>query len=308
MLSRRLASTAVLVTTIILLVWLDFWLATDNVLGRSGVVLIGLSLILGVLTAVEFSGLWKSAAGETPKSQSGSVMGIGTAFMVAVAAVPVLWRDYPADCAIGYFGWTFAGVVAGLMVSFFVEARKFGVNPEAPGAVAGRIALSALVYVYLAMLFGFILPIRNLEHSNSLGLLAVILLIATVKTSDGAAYFAGRSLGKRKLAPAISPGKTIEGSLAAPLGGCFAAAIVIFAVAPLIFGMTVDRPWWFFIVYGVVVTLAGMVGDLAESLLKRDAQIKDSGSMIPGMGGLLDVLDSLVFAAPVSFLIWVATK
>ena len=308
MLSRRLASTAVLVTTMILLVWLDFWLATDAVLGRAGVVLIGLALILGVLTAVEFSGLWKSEGEKTSKCQSAAVMGIGTALMIVVAAIPVFWRDYPTDCAIGYFGWTIAGIIAGLLVSFFAEARKFGGISEVPGAVAVRISLSVLVYVYLAMLFGFILPIRNLEQSNSLGLLAVILLIATVKTSDGAAYFAGRSLGKRKLAPAISPGKTIEGSLAAPLGGCFAAAIVIFAVAPLFFGMTVDRPWWFFIVYGVIVTLAGMVGDLAESLLKRDAQIKDSGSMIPGMGGLLDVLDSLVFAAPVSFVIWVATK
>jgi phosphatidate cytidylyltransferase len=80
------------------------------------------------------------------------------------------------------------------------------------------------------MLFGFILPIRNLEQSNSLGLLAVILLIATVKASDGGAYFAGKSLGKRKLAPALSPGKTIEGSLAAPIGGCLAAAIVIFVL------------------------------------------------------------------------------
>ena len=292
----------------VLLVWLDFWLATDEVLGRAGVVLVGLSLIVGALTAVEFSGLWKSDAGETPKCQSGTVMAIGTVVMIAVASIPALWRDYPTDCAIGYFGWTVAGIIAGLMVSFFAEARKFGGSTEVPGAVAGRIGMSVLVYVYLAMLFGFILPIRNLEQSNSLGLLAVVLLIATVKTSDGAAYFAGKSFGKRKLAPALSPGKTIEGSLAAPLGGCFAAAIVIFAVAPLIFGMTVDRPWWFFIVYGVVVTLAGMVGDLAESLLKRDAQIKDSGSMIPGMGGLLDVLDSLVFAAPVSFLIWIATK
>lgn len=308
MLSRRLASTAVLVTVMVLLVWLDFWLATDAVLGRAGVVLVGLSLIVGVVTAVEFSGLWSSDAGETPKCQSGTVMAIGTALMIAVASIPALWRDYPADCAIGYFGWTVAGIIAGLLVSFFAEARKFGGSSEVPGAVAGRIGLSVLVYVYLAMLFGFILPIRNLEHSNSLGLLAVILLIATVKASDGAAYFAGKSLGKRKLAPALSPGKTIEGSLAAPLGGCFAAAIVIFAVAPLIFGMTVNRPWWFFIAYGVVVTLAGMLGDLAESLLKRDAQIKDSGSMIPGLGGLLDVLDSLVFAAPVSFLIWVATK
>jgi len=308
LLSRRLASTAVLVTTMVLLVWLDFWLATDEVLGRAGVVLIGLSVILGALTAIEFSGLWKSEAGETSKCQSGAVMATGTALMILVASIPVLWRDYPTDCPIGYFGWTVAGIITGLLVSFFAEARKFEGGSEVPGAVAGRIGLSVLVYVYLAMLFGFILPIRNLEQSNSLGLLAVILLIATVKASDGAAYFAGRSFGKRKLAPALSPGKTIEGSLAAPLGGCFAAAIVIFVVAPLIFGRTVNRPWWFTIVYGVVVTLAGMAGDLAESLLKRDAQIKDSGSMIPGMGGLLDVLDSLVFAAPVSFLIWVATK
>ena len=308
MLSRRLASTAVLVTIMILLVWLDFWLATDGVLGRAGVVLVGLSLVVGFLTAVEFSGLWKSDAGEPPRCQSAPVMATGTALMIAVASIPVLWREYPTDCAIGYFGWTCAGIITGLLVSFFAEARTFGGSTEVPGAVAGRISMSVLVYVYLAMLFGFILPIRNLEQSNSIGLLAVILLIATVKTSDGAAYFAGKSFGRRKLAPALSPGKTIEGSLAAPLGGCFAAAIVIFAVAPLMFGMTVERPWWFFIVYGVVVTVAGMVGDLAESLLKRDAQIKDSGSMIPGMGGLLDVLDSLVFAAPVSFLIWIVTK
>lgn len=292
----------------VLLVRLDFWLATDEVLGRAGVVLIGLSLILGVMTAVEFSGLWKSESGETQKSQSGTVMAIGTALMIAVASIPALWRDYPTDCSIGYFGWTLAGIIAALLVSFFAEARKFEGSSKVPGEVAGRIGLSVLVYVYLAMLFGFILPIRNIEQSNSLGLLAVVLLIATVKMSDAFAYFAGKSFGTRKMAPSISPGKTLEGSIAAPVGGCFAAAIVIFAVAPLIFGMTVDRPWWFFIVYGVIVTLAGMAGDLAESLLKRDAQIKDSGSMLPGLGGLLDVLDSLVFAAPVSFLIWIATK
>ncbi len=308
MLSRRLASAAVLVTVMVLLVRLDFWLATDEVLGRAGVVLIGLSLILGAMTAVEFSGLWKSESGETQKCQSGTVMAIGAALMIAVASIPALWRDYPTDCPIGYFGWTLAGIIAALLVSFFAEARKFDGSSNVPGELAGRIGLSVMVYVYLAMLFGFILPIRNIEQSNSLGLLAVILLIATVKMSDAFAYFAGKSFGTRKMAPSISPGKTLEGSIAAPVGGCFAAAIVIFAVAPLIFGMTVDRPWWFFIVYGIVVTLAGMAGDLAESLLKRDAQIKDSGSMLPGLGGLLDVLDSLVFAAPVSFLIWIATK
>ena len=72
----------------------------------------------------------------------------------------------------------------------------------------------------------------------------------------------------------------------------------------MIIGVTIPKPWWWFLVYGLMVTLAGMVGDLAESLLKRDAQIKDSSSWLPGLGGVLDVIDSLVFAAPVSFVIW----
>ena len=76
----------------------------------------------------------------------------------------------------------------------------------------------------------------------------------------------------------------------------------MFLVAPFI--VTVPKPWWWFLVYGIAVTLAGMIGDLAESLLKRDAQIKDSSSWLPGLGGVLDVIDSLVFAAPVSFVIW----
>ena len=147
MLSRRLASTAVLVTIMILLVWLDFWLATDGILGRAGVVLVGLSLVVGVLTAVEFSGLWKSDAGEPPRCQSAPVMATGTALMIAVASIPVLWREYPTDCAIGYFGWTCAGIITGLLVSFFAEARTFGGSTEVPGAVAGRISMLSLIHI-----------------------------------------------------------------------------------------------------------------------------------------------------------------
>lgn len=299
MLSRRLASAAVLITIMVLLVWLDFWLGTDAVLGRTGVVLVILSLLLGAGAAAEFSALWRGI-----NAQSAFTMAVGTVIMIGIASVPVLWREYPADCAIGFFGWTVAGVIAAMLFSLGTEAWKFRGMERQAGAVASRVGLSTLTYVYLAMLFGFILPIRNLEHGNAVGMVAVICLIATVKMSDAFAYFAGRQFGANKLAPSISPGKTMEGSLAAPLGGYFAAAIVIYVVAPAIFGITIDRPWWWVVVYGVVVTLAGMAGDLAESLLKRDADCKDSGSMLPGLGGLLDVLDSLVFAAPVSFLVW----
>jgi phosphatidate cytidylyltransferase len=102
----------------------------------------------------------------------------------------------------------------------------------------------------------------------------------------------------------LSPGKTVEGALGSIVGGWLGAAIIIFLVAPLICELPIQKHWWWFLVYGAVVTLFGILGDLAESLLKRDAEIKDSSSWIPGMGGFLDVVDSLVFTAPVSYFLW----
>ncbi len=82
-------------------------------------------------------------------------------------------------------------------------------------------------------------------------------------------------------------------------------AIVVYLIAPLIFGITIAKPWWWVLVYGIVVTCAGMVGDLAESLIKRDANTKDSSRWLPGLGGVLDILDSMIFAAPVSYFLWI---
>ena len=172
------------------------------------------------------------------------------------------------------------------------------------GEVATRIAKTSLAMVYIAMLFGFVLSHRQIQNDNALGLVAIVLIIATAKTSDAAAYFVGKSIGRRKIAPKLSPNKTVEGAVGGIFGGIAGSAIVVFLVAPLIVGITVPKPWWWFLLYGVTVTLAGMLGDLAESMLKRDAQIKDSSSWLPGLGGVLDVIDSLVFAAPVSFVIW----
>jgi phosphatidate cytidylyltransferase len=171
--------------------------------------------------------------------------------------------------------------------------------------VIDRLGRYALVFVYLSMLFGFLVPHRLLQNSNGLGVIAVVGLIATVKMSDSFAYFIGKRFGTIKLAPKLSPGKTIQGSLAAPVGGIVAMAIVVYLVAPLIFGITIAKPWWWFLVYGIVVTGAGMVGDLAESLIKRDADTKDSSRWLPGLGGVLDILDSMIFAAPVSYFLWV---
>lgn len=111
---------------------------------------------------------------------------------------------------------------------------------------------------------------------------------------DSAALFAGRSFGRNKLAPAISPGKTWEGSIASVLG------TVIFGVILSRFVLGAE-PVWLVIGVGVLANIAGQIGDLCESALKRGAGMKDSGTMLPGHGGWLDRVDSTLFAVPVAY-------
>jgi phosphatidate cytidylyltransferase len=228
-----------------------------------------------------------------------------TVLMVAIGCFPVLWDDHSVDCPIGLFGWCLAGLIAAFVVTMLWEMSRFSAARAHGGEVSERLGQSVFVYVYLLLLFGFIVPHRFLQSDNAIGLLALVSVIATVKLSDSFAYFAGKTLGLRKLAPDLSPGKTVEGAVGALVGGCIATAIVIYAIAPFVFRIEPPKPWWWVILYGVLVTVAGMLGDLAESLIKRDAGCKDSGGWIPGMGGILDIMDSIIFAAPVSYLIWI---
>ena len=301
MLGRRLASAAVLITSMILLLWGDFSFGQPDSLGRSGILLAILCIVISTAAADEFYRLWKGT-----NCHPSWLMMIGAAVMVAMSNIPVLWRDYPVDCPIGRLGWALSGIGAAVLIAFVYEMLTY--DPESSsvearrGDVATRIAKSSLAFVYIAMLLGFVVAHRQIQDNNHLGVVAIVLIITTVKTSDAAAYFVGKSMGSRKIAPKLSPNKTVEGAVGAIFGGIIGAAIVVFLVAPFI--VTVPKPWWWLLVYGIAVTLAGMIGDLAESLLKRDAQIKDSSSWLPGLGGVLDVIDSLVFAAPVSFVIW----
>jgi phosphatidate cytidylyltransferase len=124
-------------------------------------------------------------------------------------------------------------------------------------------------------------------------MLGAVLL---VKSSDIGAYAVGMTLGRHKLIPWLSPGKTREGLA----GGIATAALVgagLAAATPS--GESIAAiPIWLGAVAGAVAAVTGQIGDLAESLLKRDAGVKDSGRMLPGMGGILDVVDSLLFAGP----------
>jgi phosphatidate cytidylyltransferase len=137
------------------------------------------------------------------------------------------------------------------------------------------------------------------------GLIALAALVIVVKMGDTGAYTVGRLFGRHKMAPVLSPGKTWEGLF----GGLVFAVVgswVAFHLLPRSMGHTLAQTTWSWLVFGLVVGGTGIVGDLAESLFKRDVGRKDSSTWMPGFGGILDVLDSILFAAPAAYACWYA--
>lgn len=194
--------------------------------------------------------------------------------------------------------WPLAGqtaLVAGLMVPVFAAWwgalawlwRHAGpARPDSPLAVAGAggVALAAAWLALMGLRAGF-------------GPELVLFLLMLIWVADIGAYFAGRRWGRRKLAPAISPGKTWEGVWGA------ATATFVFALAGAAV-LPVGSRWPAFVAVCMVTVGFSIVGDLFESMLKRQRGLKDSGSLLPGHGGVLDRLDSLIAAAPVFLLGW----
>jgi phosphatidate cytidylyltransferase len=108
------------------------------------------------------------------------------------------------------------------------------------------------------------------------------------------------------MTPVLSPGKTWEGAAGGVAAACLAAWACFRFLGPWLIGASyVQPPLWAVLIYGLVLALAGMAGDLAESMLKRDMQRKDSSTWLPGLGGVLDIIDALLVAAPVSYLCWI---
>jgi phosphatidate cytidylyltransferase len=147
--------------------------------------------------------------------------------------------------------------------------------------------------LYLGWLLSYLVALRGLDEHGYW----VFLALFTTFASDTAAFFVGRALGRHKLAPRISPGKTWEGTIAGVLG-----AIIV----SLLFTLLIPIPYWQAIVLGILVSIFGQLGDLVESLLKRNTGVKDSGKLVPGHGGFLDRIDSVVFVGFVVYyyVIW----
>jgi phosphatidate cytidylyltransferase len=150
---------------------------------------------------------------------------------------------------------------------------------------ASRVATGLSGTLYCAFLFGFLIWIPRLS---------ILMLFAIIWAGDSAAYYGGRAFGKHALAPKVSPKKTVEGAISGLLASVAAGAAVGLWRYP-------TQPLPLVAAMCAVVAVAGQIGDLAESALKRSAGVKDSSSILPGHGGILDRLDSLLFAAPVFF-------
>jgi phosphatidate cytidylyltransferase len=209
----------------------------------------------------------------------------GAGFLAATAIVVV--ATFPPDI---YNEILVQMIIILLTAGTLVVATLRGAPFDKMLASVGATILGVL---YIALLGSYLVSLRMWEkESVAADLLSFFFLV--LMGADAGAYYVGRALGKNKLAPSISPGKTWEGVF-----GGIAAALVMAAVAHYWFFR--ELPLKFALPLAVVMTVVGILGDLAESALKRGAGAKDAANILPGHGGLLDRLDSLLFNAPLIY-------
>jgi phosphatidate cytidylyltransferase len=270
---------------------------------RPGLWLVPLAVVLGGLATQEMLGLLR-AAGHRPVAWA---VLVGSLLPVLGACAPIAWLEYPFDCPLGRQGWLGAGLVAGLLLNLVCEMRRY----TTPGETITNLAAASFSVLYVGGLLGCLIQLRLLPVAGDVargGLLAMLSMVIVVKATDIGAYAAGRLFGKHRMAPLLSPGKTWEGAVG---GLALGLAGALWALGPLATWLGVapgpSGLRWLAgaLSYGLLVSVAGIVGDLAESLLKRDAGVKDSSTWLPGFGGVLDLLDSLLVAAPVAYACWV---
>lgn len=298
MLRWRLILGPLIVGLLTALCWADLHSAYP------GAWLLPLAVLLCVLATEELLSLLRTT-GKTPAPWS---IYLGSLLPVLAASMPVAWKVYPADCPVGRVGWLACGLVAGLLVTLLGEMRQF----IEPGKSIENLSAAALSILYVGGLLGFLVQLRLLPVAGDVahgGMFAMLSMIVVAKATDIGAYTVGRLAGRHKMAPLLSPGKTWEGVIG---GLAFGIGGSMLAFGPLANALEVELattifPWSVVVIgYALLVGIAGIIGDLAESMLKRDAAVKDSSSWLPGFGGVLDLLDSLLVAAPVAYCCWVS--
>jgi phosphatidate cytidylyltransferase len=284
MLRWRLLLGFVIIAALVGLCWLDHLAPAWGLF--PGVYLLPVGALLVVLASSELMQMLEAGGMKPCKI----LVHVGNLLLFASVWLPLIW---PKVNAFACLSAIFACLV---LAAFLVEIRRY----ETPGGHLANVAASAFALAYIGMMFFFLAQLRM-----TWGIGALASMIIVVKLGDTGAYTVGRLFGRHKMAPRLSPGKTLEGAAGAILFSCAGAWLsfqyLLPAMTPSNTRPAIIGGW---LIYGVLVGTAGMFGDLAESLIKRDVGRKDSSSWMPGFGGILDLLDSLVLAAPVAWLCW----
>jgi len=296
MLRWRLILGVLFVAAFVAVCWLD------SVVTRPGAFLLPAVLMVSWMAVVELLEMFNNR-GRQPAAWS---LYCGVLLAVLSAGVPVLWPGAVAADTVTGLGWLAIGLAFGLLLAFCGELVRY----DGRWHTTINLGLAALTILYVGGLAGFVVQLRLLHvgTANSdgrLGMLALVSLIATVKMSDIGQYAVGRLVGRHKLSPLVSPGKTWEGALGGIVLAVITAWIAFDWGAQMLIGShAIDSEPVAVISFGVAVAIAGILGDLGESMIKRDAGVKDSSTWLPGFGGVLDLLDSVLAAAPVAYLFW----
>ena len=198
---------------------------------------------------------------------------------------------------LGVYTFSLTAIVAACLLLFACSIWLRG----PAGRPLSSVAITAFAILY-ASLIAYVYPLRYHPYAIGAGAGTALVFLPILLTwaTDVGAYAFGRALGKTKLMPAVSPGKTVAGAV----GGLVLTVVICllyvrFVLMPLAqLGLTIQGA----VLFGVVVSVAAQTGDLAESLLKREAGVKDSSRIIPGHGGILDRFDSLLFVLPITYL------
>ena len=318
MLRLRLISATVLIVVVASLCWADLRFGVD---GAAGVWLLPLLMFFSLGTAWDFTRL---LSGSNRLVSRRSTL-IATGVITLSAAVPMLWpifgSDYPALCPVGRLGWLAMAVVGSVMGILIGEMVRYG---RGPGGAVERAAHGVFIAVYVGVPMALLVSLRSLgdwtggTDGSRWGLMALVTMIAVTKSSDAGAYFTGKTLGRHKLIPRLSPGKTREGSAGGIVASTVAAFLCLRYLMPevghppgtasigFLAGESLRADLIASLILGPLLAVSGMIGDLAESLVKRDCGAKDSGQTLPGLGGVWDVTDSLIAAVMPAYLCFAA--
>ena len=245
----------------------------------------GLVLLLAAIGTVELTDLSGKIGFRAPKS----------ILVICVSAIIVLGHFVTMKGYEDFYLLAFIVAIPAIFLVWLIERFKYRTS------IIGWM-ITFLMAIFFGGVLAYAILLRNLEN----GVYLAYWLISVVIISDTAAFFVGRRFGKHKLAPKISPLKTIEGAIGGILGAVITSVIINY-IFTSIEKYDADISVFVFVIGGVLIGCITIVGDLGESKLKRMAGVKDSGTIFPGHGGVLDRLDSVIFNLPMSYygFVWV---